>query len=188
MPPLTGYTATTLEDILKDAGILYVDIDGVGAGGPVLLGASVDGFTFDPGKELREVQFDGKRAPVVGTHEIAGYQSIVSGTMLEFSDAQIPVYENGATKAAGPPIVFTPKPAGALFAPGDYVKDLWLFLQRGSAGYIKIAMANALCRKYTMVSKDKEEVKVSVEFLGCVLVADLSAAPYKISQEAALPA
>lgn len=187
-PPLTGFTATTFEDVIKDAGILYADIDGVGAGGPVLLGASQDGFTWDPGKEWGEMEFDGKRAPIVGGHEIIGFQSMISGTMLEFSDAQIPVYEAGATKVAGPPIVFTPKPAGELLVQGDYVKDLWLFLRRGAAGYMKIALPFALCTKYSLVSKDKEVAKVAVEFLACNLPATIGIAPYKISQEAALPA
>lgn len=187
MSPLTGFTDTTPEDMLVDAGVIYVD-DPANPGTPLLLGASVDGFTWDPGKEFRETEFDGRRSPVVGGHRITGYQSVISGTMLEFSDAQIPIYEPGAVQTAGPPILFTPKEAGAFFAEGDYIANLWLFLQRGVAGYEKIALAHAICRKYQIVSKDKDECKVQVEFLGCVLPANLGAAPYVITQESALPA
>ncbi len=186
MSPVTGYTDTTKEDMLVDAGILYVDDPAV-PGTPMLLGASVEGFTFDPGKEFRETEFDGRRSPVVGGHRLTGYQSLISGTMLEFSDAQIPIYEAGAIKDVGPPIKFTPKAPGAFFAEGDYVANLWLFLQRGTSGYEKIAFGHAICRKYTLVSKDKDEVKVAVEFLGCVLPANLGDAPYVITQETALP-
>jgi hypothetical protein len=187
MSPVSGFTDTTPEDVLVDAGLIYVGTPG-DEGTPMLLGASVDGFTFDPGKEFREMEFDGKRSPVVGGHRVTGYQSVISGTMLEFSDGQIPVYEPGAVVTAGPPILVTPKDAGGFFVEEDYVQNLWLFLQRGVSGYEKIAFDWALVRKYTLVSKDKDEVKVAVEFLGCVLNTNLGKCPYKISQETALPA
>lgn len=186
MSPVSGFTDTTAEDVLTDAGILVVGTPG-DEGTPMLLGASVDGFTWDPGKQLREMNFDGKRSPVVKGHRITGYQSVVSGAMLEFGDAQIPVFEAGATRTAGPPILYTPKDAGAFFAEDDYVQNLWLFLERGVAGYLKVAYDWALVRKYTLVSKDNDEVKVATEFLGCVINSNLGKCPYKLSLETALP-
>lgn len=160
--PISGYSATLPKDVLLDAGVLYA------ASTPV--GASRGGLSFDPQKVIRNIEFDGKRAEILGLDRIIEMKPVISGTMIEFGQADIVFYDTGATSsfanATAVTGVITPKKAGILFATGDYVTNLALVFPRAEQGmgYIRVRFPKAKCNKYRLKGEDKSEGEVEVEF------------------------
>jgi hypothetical protein len=184
---LSGFLAAAVPpDILKDSGVLYV--------GNNPMGVSRGGLTFDPKKEIRNVDFDGKKSPVMGLDRVSKHAPVFSGTMLEFDNTDVGFYEPGITDgvtgvATG---VMTPIDAGQLFVAGNYLTNLRLIFARANdSGYVQIRFPRALCTKYSLVGKDSEEPEVSCEFEArldmSVSGADLGDAPYVIEYLATLP-
>lgn len=182
MTPLSGYTATLPNDVLLDSGTLYV--------GSTVVGASRGGLSFDPQKEQRNVEFDGKKSPILGLDRITKMAPIISGTMIEFGQADITVYDTGATSSFASATAvtgsITPKKGGTLFVAGDYITSLGLVFERAlaGAGFIRVRFPKAKCNKYALKGTDGEEAEVDVEFAA---VLDMSAsgatiadAPYVI--------
>src|SRR5688572_20832412 len=131
----SGYNTNTPSDILLDTGVLMM--------GSTVLGVSRGGLRFSPGIELREVEYDGRKAPVRGLDRIAFRRAQISGRMLEVGSANLRLFEPGG---ATPNI--TPTPQGELLATGDYVASLKLVYRRGSGGTCTITFAYALCVRY----------------------------------------
>lgn len=177
--PISGYSATLPKDVLLDSGVLYA------ASTPI--GASRGGLSFDPQKVIRNIEFDGKRTEILGLDRIIEMKPVISGTMIEFGQADIAFYDTGATSsfatATAVTGVITPKKAGILFAPGDYVTNLALVYPRAEQGmgYIRIRFPKAKCNKYQLKGQDKTEAEVQVEFAA---VLDLSVSGATIADAA----
>lgn len=161
MSPISGYAATMPHDILEGSGVLYV--------GSTPLSASRGGLSFDPAKEVRNVEFDGKRSAIKLLDRTIRVVPVISGTMIQAGQAQLTSYEAGATStfasATAVTGVITPKKAGLLYAAGDYITNLGLVFERlNNAGFIRLRFPTSLCRKYALKGTDGEEGEVAVEF------------------------
>lgn len=163
--PISGFVLPALpNDILLDSGVLYL--------GSSPIGVSRGGLTFDPGKEIRNIPFDGWKSPLKLLDRIVKVVPVITGKMLEFGGGDLPTYEAGATStftASGISGVLTPKTAGLMFSAGDYVANLKLVFERGMStiaapAYVEVVFPNAICRKYKLTGKDAEEAEVDVEF------------------------
>ena len=106
--PDTGYNTNTPSDILLDTGVLSMN--------GTVIGVSRGGLRFTPGIELRNIDYDGKKAPVRGLDRIVNRMPQFTGTMLEVGAANIRKFEPGG---ATPDI--TPKPQGEMFETADYL-------------------------------------------------------------------
>jgi hypothetical protein len=76
-----------------------------------------------------------------------------------------------------------PDPAKEYFSRGRYVPDLRLTFQRGGGGDVRIIFPMALCTKYDLKGKDKEEAEISAEFearLDMLSAADTDQMPYYV--------
>lgn len=129
---LTGYTANLPSDVLLDTGVLYV--------GSTVVGATRGAPQFNPNREVENVEFDGKHAPLKGLDRPFHGEPEISGTLIEFGDAatgnQIGKLEPGASSAtaggAGVSVTtITPAPGGAFMASGSYLTDVRLVFERG---------------------------------------------------------
>lgn len=161
MSPISGYSATLPKDVLLDSGVLYL--------GSTPLCASRGGLSFDPAKELRNIEFDGKKSPILGLDRVVRVAPVISGTMIEFGQADITNYDAGATStfasATAVTGVITPKKGGILLAAADYLTNLGLVFERADgSGYVRVRFPKALCRKYSLKGTDGEEAEVDVEF------------------------
>ena len=149
--PESGYTTTMPTDVLLDTGVLML--------AAVVVGVSRGGLTFDPGIELRNVPYDGKKAPVVGLDRITSRAPRISGTLLEASGADFINYEPGA---ATPDVTLAKQ--GALLAAGVYLTTLALLFHRGGGGTVVVTFAKALCVKYDVVGQVDGEAEIACEF------------------------
>ena len=184
--PITGYSTDLPGDVGLDAGVLYI--------GTTLWGASRGGLRFSPNKELRQLEYDGKRSPERTMDRIIGFRPVISGTMLEIDTADVDRYEPAnVPSTAGTPgtnevKTYTPYPAGAFFADAADLVDVRLIFMRGDGKYVAVYFPFARVVSYEIVGADKDEVTVSIE-----IEARLGAgqnrwdAPYKIEIRDALP-
>jgi hypothetical protein len=161
--PISGWSSTLAKDVLLDTGVLFV--------GATAIGVSRGGLSFDPAKELRNIEFDGKKSPLLGLDRYTKFATVISGTMIELGQADVGgFYEPGSTStfasATAVTGVITPKKAGILLVPGDYLTNLALVCERADGtGFVRWRFPKAVCRKYGPVKGiDGEEFEVPVEF------------------------
>lgn len=159
--PISGYSATMPKDILEGSGVLYV--------GSSPLSASRGGLSFDPAKEVRNVEFDGKKSPIKQLDRTIRVVPVISGNMIQAGQSQLTQYEAGATSSFASPTavtgVITPKKAGLLYAAADYLTNLRLVFERlDNSGFVQVRFPVAYCRKYSLKGTDGEEAEVAVEF------------------------
>lgn len=191
MAPLSSYTATLPANVLLETGILYF--------GSSIFSAQDGGLKFDPKKTIREVMFVGKRSRVKGLDRTVDFKPTISGTVLEFSAANIPVFEPGAvaTTQSGGPTGFTtgykPKQGGVLYASGDYITTCRVVYQRGDGTFCQVRFYDGgVVAKWDLTGTDKQEGKVAIE-VEAVLDMTVSGrntndAPYVIEYMSSAPA
>jgi hypothetical protein len=158
-----AWVATLPQDVLLDAGALYLGANGSG----VRLGVTLGGITFDPGRTTEEMNFDGKRAGVMGLDRLTDYKTMIKGKLLSYGAANTVYVEPGITSASGSvgvSIVYTMQGASAFFAAGAYLTNLRAVFRRSDLSYVQIRIPVALCTKYTIVTKDKAPAEIDFEF------------------------
>ena len=157
MPSASGYTARLPQDTILDTGLLSTEIAAV----DTVVGVSRGGLRFDPGIALREIDYDGKRAPIVGGDRISFRRPVISGTMLQVGPEDLRIYEPAA---AGALDVVTPKPAGTPFVIGEYLKNLKLKYKKSDGQTVTVTFPYAICTKYDIHGTDNNEGEVAVAF------------------------
>jgi hypothetical protein len=181
----SGYSATLPDDTLVDVAVLSRDV----ASTPTTFGVSRGGLTFTPTKEMRNVEFDGKRSPVAGLDRITAHGATISGTFIQFGTAQLTNLEPSssiatATSTAGTTHTLTPQPASTLIAEGDLIANLTLTYQRLGGGTVKVIFPFAICTEYELSGEDNSEAEISATFearLGATAAAtSTDTAPYSI--------
>ena len=182
--PITGYSADLPGDVLMDTGVLYV--------GTAILGATRGAPRFDPGKVMSNIDFDGKRSPIMGLDRIDRYESMIACTLLEFDAADIARFEPGSTSSGTTTVIHVPKDAGVLLASGDYITDLRLIFERGvtPATYAAIHFSRALVTKWSLSGNKDDIGLIECEFQARLNMdsAAISDCPYTIELRDALPA
>lgn len=154
---LSGYSSALPDDVLFGTGVLFK--------GTTPISASRGGLNFDPGNVMKQVTYDGQTSPVKGLDRKVYMEPKITGSLLQFANAEMDKYEPGATIEVAHAKKGTPKGANLLFATGDYVADLRLYFERGkNGGLICIYFPYALCVKYSLKGQDKDEALVEVEF------------------------
>lgn len=177
----SGYSDTLPDDILLDTGVLSQK---VGAAQEAF-GVTRGGTTFTPELEIRNVDFDGKRADIVGLDRIIKRGGKITGTFIQIGATQIKAYEPGSTSAtAAGATTITPKKASTPLVAADYLTDLTLTFLRANGGSAAVIFPKGLCTKYDIKSQDNSEAEVAAEFSARLDMAGVGAttddAPYKI--------
>jgi hypothetical protein len=186
---LTAYTNELPADVLLDSGVLFV--------GAVPFGVSRGGLKFDPKKTVKQLEFDGRRSDIAGNDRTTMFGGSINGKFIQFGAAQIATLEPDITSASASGVTtFTPKPGGVLYSPESYLTNLRVLYERSSSTveaplYAAVLFPKALCTKYSLVSKDKEELEIDCEFMPrldmSVEGANLNDAPYKIELRSSNP-
>jgi hypothetical protein len=188
MTLLTGRTANLPKDAVINAGVIMRGTP------PVVVGTTIGGFKFDPGKEIRHLPADGTVAEVVGGHRIVKWMPVLSWVMQELGDSttgkQFALLENGGAEtdtghqstSKGLIRTLTPKSAGVLFSSGDYLTDVIAVGELaggGSYNYARFHFPYAYCRKYDLQTADSGEAKIAVELLAVLSASDSISTPGK---------
>jgi len=169
-------------DTLLDAGILSI--------GSTPLAVSRGGLSGTVTPEWRSVAFGGGHTPIAGLDRKVGVTAKFAGVFVEFAPEDVLIYaaqETGSLVDAiqGAPSLSTAvaasvpseiaatytcdvpgivEGAAGLIVRGRYVEDLRLTWLRGGGGDVRMIFPVALCTKYSLRGKDREEAEISVEF------------------------
>lgn len=174
-----GYSAPSA--VVLDAGVLMV--------GSTVIGATRGGMTFDPGMQLRHVEFDGKTTDIAGLHRIVEWNATISGDVLDTTDAAIGRYFPGSTSDGSSDNLFTMKAARDFFVTGDYLTDFKFKGQQtdGTTENLIITFARALVESASFKTNDRDEGvwTIKVKAVLDINAADLEAAPFTITKAAA---
>lgn len=185
---LTGRTDNFPKDVVFNAGVIMAGST------PAVKGTTMGGIKFDPGKEIRQLGYDGQAADVVGGDRIVRWKPKLSFTLQELGDSttgnQLALIEAGSTQSdighqstsKGRIRLLTPKAAGVLFVVGDYIANLIGVFEIGGAGiyqYARIQMDYALCTKYDVQTSDSAEGKINVEVEARLSASDAVNSPGK---------
>lgn len=152
----SGYTDRLPDDVLLDTGVLKADITTPGT--TEIVGVSRGGLRFIPGKEIRNIPYDGRRFKVAGLDRITGGDPRITGTMLQAGPKDLRLYEAGASGSSN---TITLKPAGQLFAIGDYHKFELLF-DRANGGTCVVTFPYGLVTEYELGSTDNDESEIPI--------------------------
>ncbi len=160
---LSSWNGQIPTDVLLDSGVFLI-----GASPGIAFSAQEGGLKWDPGKTLKEIDFDGKRSAVAGLDRTVMWKPKLTATLLEFPLAAWSQLEPGsvlATVAGGPSgaTQVWPKPAGVLYAAGDYIANARIAWQRTDGSYFQIRMPKALVGKWDIAGTDKAEGKWAIE-------------------------
>lgn len=173
---LNGFTTNLPADTLFGLGVVYI--------GSTKLGATRGAPRWDPGKQVRNTEYDGKITPVQGLDRILGWAPKLSLTLMEFGPAisggQIARLEPGSAEAAADvngTKVITMRDAEISLANGEYVTDLRVLWRRGAGGYAALHLPIAYCVKYDISGDDKDEARIACEFEARLSQADALADP-----------
>jgi hypothetical protein len=182
----SGYTTSLPSDVLLDTGVLYT-------GGGTKVGVTRGGLKFNPNKEMRNIEFDGKRSNIEGLDRIVNHGASIEGTFIQLGLTQVPQFEAGVTTTTpGGNIskLHTPKAASLLFSAGDYINNLRLVYARQGGGFVQVRFPKALVSHYQWSGTDKSEAEVQATFesrLGSTAAASSTdTAPYVIEEIAAI--
>jgi len=156
------------EDFIVDVGVITVG--GVAAA----WSATVDGLQFDPGKEVRMVEFDGKSSDIEGMHRTIRYKAKLSGKikrngpdmMLDFEPGS---ESDGSSGSNGNTITLLD--ARSPWQAGDYLTDVYYIGRQQDLVMFRVYMPRAVVVSYKLATKDNDEATWDVE-IAPVLPAD----------------
>lgn len=181
---LHGYSANTKGDLLIGPGILMA--------GNVVLGVSRGSFTFDPGKQIRNIDFDGKSSPMAGLDRIVAYDAKLSGVLLEWNEATLEMLEHGAALGAAVSGVqlLAPRDANTLFTSDNiwYVDNLRFLMDLSDGTIASILFAKAAVESWSVKGAPGGEGELSVVFGARLAGTDPDPCPYALEIRTAVPA
>lgn len=160
-PSLSSWSPDLPANIMLDSGVMYV--------GSAVFASTEGGIKYEPGATRRQMPFDGARSPIVGLDRNIEYRPVITATLMEIPQTIFSHIEPGATTVVrtGGPAGATqigPKIVGTMFAAGDYITNLRAVWQRGDGTYFQVRFPKALCLKWDITGRDKEEVKYACSF------------------------
>lgn len=176
--PFPGYTKPT--EAMVDAGVLY--LRNPDASNLIGMGPSRGGLTFNPNKEMRNVEFDGKTSMIDGLDRVLRYNPQITGGLIDFSQKSLGYYEPGFTTAtSGSSTRVAPIDATVFLAAGNYLKDL-LWISRNQDDRIKVVgFPRALVTEYEVVGEQDNETiaNVTIEARLPSTATNINVAPYR---------
>jgi hypothetical protein len=176
--PFPGYTKPT--EAMIDAGVLYLRSPSSSA--LIGMGPTRGGLTFNPGGEMRNVEFDGKTTDIEGLDRVLRYNSTLSGGLIDFSARSLGYYEPGNVSAAsGSSTMIKPIGATEFLAPGAYLKDV-LWISRNQDNRIKVVgFPRGLVTEKEIVGEADNETIVNLTIKACLPAAatDINECPYR---------
>lgn len=136
-------------DTLLDVALLKV--------GATIIGVTRGGIRRTPTREIKPVEFDGRRAAhVVGLDRIIDYGDRIETRVLEFSQASLDRLRNVSGDA---PAVAK---AGELYTSARYLTDVTMEYARGGGGTVKIVFPRALVLWTELTGEDKSEAEAAI--------------------------
>jgi hypothetical protein len=156
----SGYDANTVGALVLNVPVVWF---GSGLTGTTVTGTKFGltqgGVDFDPGRKDREIEFDGKRAPVQGLEYPIDYDSTMKFKVIVFGDDQVSTLEPGSTTVGE---VITPISTSTLYPASAYLTDVRAAATTGDGGLFVVHFPIARVISWKLDSKDKQESMLDV--------------------------
>ncbi len=159
--PIAGWNGNLPTDTLLDSGVLYL--------GTSIFSATSGGLKFDPQRQTRDMEFDGRKSPVALLDRTIYVRPMITGVVYQVPSTSFASLEPGASTVSlsGGPSGSTqiqPKAAGTMYVSGDYISNVRAVWYRANGTYVQIRFPKGICDKWDMAGRDREEVLFSVNF------------------------
>lgn len=155
-PPLNSYTDAFPSDVRLSSGILIV--------GEEKFGGTLGGISFNPNREIVNLDFDGKRAPVAGIDRTARRRGVFSGTAQRLGISDLEQYEPGGSSDSGwsGGAAYIPAKAGPLYAAGMYLENVRACWECGDGRIFQVRFPKAIIT--TWQSADNGDQAAGIQF------------------------
>lgn len=141
-----------LNSFLVDAGMLYVGTV------PIGWGASRGGLTFEPGAATRFPEADGITTPIDGTGRVTGYESRITGRIMDASPASIMRMMPGSTSdGSASNNAITPINARTFITTGQTLEDVLLIYRVSDNTYEATYFRKAMVERWNQSGPDSDE-------------------------------
>ena len=158
--PFPGYVKPT--EAMIDAGVLYLR-DPNDLLTLVGMGPSRGGLTFNPNKEMRNVEFDGKTSMIDGLDRVLRTNAQLSGGLIDFSRKSLGYYEADATSGdSGSVGRISPIDASVFLSAGAYLRDVLWISRNQDNSITAVGMPRALVVEYEVVGEQDNETIANV--------------------------
>lgn len=165
-----------LSQIFYDAAVLYV------SGNPVSI--TRDGFSFDPQEVRESYDYPGKANEIEGLEEVVSSRPVLRGSFMLTGEYQFTVYRPGGSwgdhaSISGARTYTLPALRTALTTGLSLTSVLAIWRRQGD--YLVVEFPKAICRSYSLASRDKDEGTIAVEIAALVPSGSSSTTvPYKV--------
>jgi hypothetical protein len=143
--------------------------------GAALWGATRGGVRRMPNRELRAIEFDGRRhAHIVGHDRVVDFGERSEFTLIEFGQVNIDRFEHVSGGAPARP------KAGELYTSARYLNDVSFTYARGGGGSVIVRYPSALVMWTEVRGADKGEAELAVALEPRIAGTDLDLPPYDV--------
>jgi hypothetical protein len=183
-----GYVKPT--EAMIDAGVLYLR-DPDDSLTLVGIGPSRGGLTFNPNREMRNVEFDGKTAMIDGLDRVLRTNPQLSGGLIDFSRKSLGYYEPGSSSGdSGSVGRVSPIDATVFLEAGAYLKDVLWISRNQDNSITAYGMPRALVTEYEVVGEQDNETIANVTIEARIPrgATNINVAPYRVFKAPSLTA
>jgi hypothetical protein len=181
MTQYSGFSATTADRLILDAGAFYKNFDITTLTG-TLLGATRGGGEFSAVPDIRPIEVDGVKGSAKGLNALDSWTVTLTANILEISAAALALsLTTGSVDTATNPDYDIVTAANAI-ALSHYIDNVaWVGRLSGSNKPVVIIISNALnTAGLTLTTEDKNEAVLPVTFSANYDSTDLDTPPFKI--------
>lgn len=164
---LNGTSSSTPNSLLLDAGeiyINYVDVDNLGDS----VGATRGGTSVAFNRDMRDIEFDGRRGRTKGMVRRENIDPEMSGELLEITRENLEMAIAGSITTDG---VIT----GGEIKDGDYINVAYVGRISGKSDPVVIVLKNCLVSIGEISTADRDEATLPVTFMAHHDLSDLDA-------------
>lgn len=150
------------EDFLTDVGVIAI------GGSTEAWGATVDGIQFDPGKEVRTVEFDGRSSEQEGQQRTIRYNAKLTGKVKRGGASTILAFEPGSSASDGSDSngnEVTLLDARSPWQTGMYLENVNYIGRQSNLEVMHVFFERAYVKTYKLVTKDNDEGTWDIEII-----------------------
>lgn len=182
MVQTSGITTKTPQNIMFDAGAVYVNLEETDER---CVGATREGSTFVVEQDVREIAVDGVRGPLVGARRIIAERARLTVNFLELTtkNLQLALFGTQVTEETDYDVI---ERIEAFVNASAYVKNIALAadMKDGSTPMV-VMIENALADgNFEVSTADQDEAVPEIQFTAHFDPANLSRSPWKIKRPA----
>lgn len=156
-PPISSYDADFPSDVLLSTAALYIGDD--------VFGGTLGGLTFNPNRELTNIDFDGKRAMIAGLDRIVRRRAVFSGTAQKLGVSDLEVFEPGGSSTSGwsSGDAYVPVQAGPLYTSEMYLDNVAMRWMRGNGEYFQVRFPKAVVTTWQVADTTDQAAGMQIE-------------------------